>query len=74
MDLALNNLQRLICHKTKQTKPNRNFTIKCSLVLYPGTPFCEVGGLIPLQSIQSMYPMTSQLSAKMSKYIASHLT
>ena len=21
MDLALNNLQRLICHKTKQTKP-----------------------------------------------------
>ena len=23
MDLALNNLQRLICHKTKQTKPNR---------------------------------------------------
>ena len=23
MDLALNNLQRLICHKTKQTKPNK---------------------------------------------------
>ena len=23
MDLALNNLQRLICHKTKQTKPNQ---------------------------------------------------
>ena len=22
MDLVLNNLQRLICHKTKQTKPN----------------------------------------------------
>ena len=22
MDLALNNLQKLICHKTKQTKPN----------------------------------------------------
>ena len=22
MDLALNNLQRLICHKTKQTKPS----------------------------------------------------
>ena len=22
MDLALNNLQRLICHKTNQTKPN----------------------------------------------------
>ena len=24
MDLALNNLQRLICHKTQQTKPNNN--------------------------------------------------
>ena len=23
MDLALNNLQRLICHKTQQTKPNK---------------------------------------------------
>ena len=26
MDLALNNLQRLICHKTKQTKPNQIIT------------------------------------------------
>ena len=25
MDLALNNLQRLICHKTKQTKPNQTY-------------------------------------------------
>ena len=25
MDLALNNLQRLICHKTQQTKPNEVF-------------------------------------------------
>ena len=24
MDLALNNLQRLICHKTQQTKPNHH--------------------------------------------------
>ena len=24
MDLALNNLQRLICHKTQQTKPTHN--------------------------------------------------
>ena len=24
MDLALNNLQRLICHKTHQTKPNQS--------------------------------------------------
>ena len=30
MDLALNNLQRLICHKTQQTKPNQtiNFFLK----------------------------------------------
>ena len=28
MDLALNNLQRLMCHKTKQTKPNQlNFLL-----------------------------------------------
>ena len=26
MDLALNNLQRLICHKTQQTKPNQSET------------------------------------------------
>ena len=26
MDLALNNLQRLICHKAQQTKPNQNST------------------------------------------------
>ena len=25
MDLALNNQQRLICHKTQQTKLNQNF-------------------------------------------------
>ena len=25
MDLVLNNLQRLICHKTQQTKPNQNY-------------------------------------------------
>ena len=25
MDLALNDLQRLICHKTKQTKPNQTW-------------------------------------------------
>ena len=27
MDLALNNLQRLICHKTQQTKPNESITL-----------------------------------------------
>ena len=26
MDLALNNLQRLICHKTQQTKPNQTIS------------------------------------------------
>ena len=33
MDLALNNLQRLICHKTKQTKPNqtRLFSVICRI-------------------------------------------
>ena len=25
MELALNNLQRLICHKTQQAKPNQKF-------------------------------------------------
>ena len=31
MDLALNNQQRLICHKTKQTKPNQTkFRNGCS--------------------------------------------
>ena len=29
MNLALNNLQRLICHKTQQTKPNQSFQINC---------------------------------------------
>ena len=27
MDLALNNLQRLICHKTQQTKPITSFIV-----------------------------------------------
>ena len=29
MDLALNNLQRLICHKIQQTKPNLNWYYSC---------------------------------------------
>ena len=28
MDLALNNLQRLICHKTQQTKPRTDYLHK----------------------------------------------
>ena len=36
MDLALNNLQRLICHKTKQTKPNyHRFTSYIALYILP---------------------------------------
>ena len=31
MDLALNNLQRLICHKTQQTKPNQTKHISWKL-------------------------------------------
>ena len=33
MDLALDNLQRLICHKTHQTKPNQRQTGKKCLFL-----------------------------------------
>ena len=33
MDLALNNLQRLICHKTQQTKPNRKSINESYLIL-----------------------------------------
>ena len=34
MDLALNNLQRLICHKTQQTKPNQTwYLIELILIL-----------------------------------------
>ena len=32
MDLALNNLQMLICHKTQQTKPNQQ-TVRASVYL-----------------------------------------
>ena len=58
MDLALNNLQRLIYHKTQTTKTNQtklnlhfpdhqnwNLTFRCSSVLYPGpTIFFLAGG------------------------------
>ena len=33
MDLALNNLQRLICHKTQQTKPNHQKVVLDSALL-----------------------------------------
>ena len=48
MDLALNNQQRLICHKTQTNNEmaishslglqNRSLTTRCSLVLYTGPP------------------------------------
>ena len=35
MDLALNNLQKLICHKTQQTKPNKIASpVKFTLILF----------------------------------------
>ena len=33
MDLALNNLQRLICHKTQPTKPNQTMYSYVSLTI-----------------------------------------
>ena len=39
MDLALNNLQRLICHKTKQTKPTQSFGIKAIVIM---NEICEL--------------------------------
>ena len=44
MDLALNNLQWLICHKTipYQTKPNQTKSISISFLICPVTLFgCE---------------------------------
>ena len=39
MDLALNNLQRLICHKTQQTKPNQTKQNKETLIIQIGEMF-----------------------------------
>ena len=48
MDLALNNLQKLICHKTKPNQTervSRNFNI--TMGAYDGAKICElVGGLL----------------------------
>ena len=33
MDLALNNLQRLICHKTQQTKPNQTYNCLLRIII-----------------------------------------
>ena len=45
MDLALNNLQRLICHKIQQTEPNQTITLKFLFV------FLEIKFLTILQII-----------------------
>ena len=34
MDLALNNLQRLICHKTQKNKPNQTILNNYSICTY----------------------------------------
>ena len=38
MDLALNNLQRLICHKTKQSKPSIICKLKINTCLLIDNP------------------------------------
>ena len=51
MDLALNNLQRLICHKTQQTKPNLIGAFSTiTKGLLKGLEDMEVGG--PVENIQ----------------------
>ena len=44
MDLALNNLQRLICHKTNQTKPGKeeNIEIRHEVKEYTDKNGCQM--------------------------------
>ena len=46
MDLALNNLQRLICHKTHQTKPNQTFKTNDEVIFVLGELIFTKGKLI----------------------------
>ena len=69
MDLALNNLQRLICHKTQQTKPNQ--TIWCIDFLTPPTPLiiphrlpAFLESLMPLKNWCSIHARCSKSSLK----------
>ena len=48
MDLALNNLQRLICHKTQQTKP------KLSDDEAPVSEFSEIWSIFLLPSLPGL--------------------
>ena len=56
MDLALNNLQRLICHKTQQTKPS-----KLLFIFFPFTVFILLSSFL-LQ-------VQSQLSVNNKEYL-----
>ena len=53
VDLALNNLQRLICYKTQQTKPSFLFVLVFVTALFrefandPGDPVSILGLVIP---------------------------
>ena len=57
MDLALNNLQRLICHKTQQTKPNQT-----NLFQYQTTNY-----MLPLQRnfswVEQIFPSLPRFCA-----------
>ena len=54
MDLALNNLQRLICHKTQQTKPN--LYLRCIVM---GKRFQFI--IVNQKKIPAMYWLIQQL-------------
>ena len=54
MDLALNNLQRLMCHKPNQTKPNQFISIQNNKL--HGFPFKEFNAL-SYSSLQRFYAL-----------------
>ena len=51
MDLALNNLQRLICHKTNQTNKQTNKSILLTVTV-------EYGASNPAQVIETPTPLS----------------
>ena len=55
MDLALNNLQRLICHKPQQTKPNQTIKIYGSARYVAVVIFIFYPGLYKETHVQSVY-------------------
>ena len=56
MDLALNNLQRLICHKTQQTKPNHQVS-QTLLVFLPNLNNAVVG-MVPTCPLIFIFSMS----------------